>query len=250
MPPLGCGNGGLDWADVKPLIIEAFASLPNLEMVVFEPGAAPSPEQIKVRTQKPDMTRSGALIIKLIELYGIPGYRLKKLEIQKLAYFIQEAGETDLRLNFVKHQFGPYAENLNFPLQRMEGHYIRGYGDRTQTSQVYVLREGQQAAERFLGDHPDAKKRLDQVGQLIWGFETPYGMELLSSIHWVARENPIVKTDPEAAIAAVHSWNARNCTTLSQKSAMLKMGPLHPVVAWVELEIYGVDATTSILPPQ
>jgi O-acetyl-ADP-ribose deacetylase (regulator of RNase III) len=40
IPPLGCGNGGLDWAVVKPLIIEAFVSLPDVQVCLFEPAGA------------------------------------------------------------------------------------------------------------------------------------------------------------------------------------------------------------------
>lgn len=37
MPALGCGLGGLDYQDVKPLIEKAFLSLPNVEVVLFLP---------------------------------------------------------------------------------------------------------------------------------------------------------------------------------------------------------------------
>lgn len=37
IPSLGCGNGGLDWSDVEPLIIEAFEPLTEVEVVVFQP---------------------------------------------------------------------------------------------------------------------------------------------------------------------------------------------------------------------
>ncbi|MEZ4402777.1 MAG: macro domain-containing protein [Kofleriaceae bacterium] len=40
VPPLGCGNGGLDWAEVKPLIVAAFAEVPDVRAVVFEPGTS------------------------------------------------------------------------------------------------------------------------------------------------------------------------------------------------------------------
>jgi hypothetical protein len=76
--------------------------------------------------------------MKLIELYGVPGYRLSLLEIQKLAYFLQWAGEP-LRLHFSKQKYGPYAENLHFVLQRLEGHFLRGYGDRSKEAEVYLL---------------------------------------------------------------------------------------------------------------
>ena len=37
IPALGCGNGGLDWLEVKPLIESAFVELPEVKVVVFEP---------------------------------------------------------------------------------------------------------------------------------------------------------------------------------------------------------------------
>jgi O-acetyl-ADP-ribose deacetylase (regulator of RNase III) len=208
IPPLGCGNGGLDWAKVKPLIEAAFAELPEVKVIVFEPTGAPEVDKIQVATSKPNMTRSRSLLIHLLELYGIPGYRLTMLEVQKLAYFLQAAGEP-LKLRYDRHKYGPYADNLNHALQRIEGHYIRGYGDRSREAEIYVLPEGREAAQTFLETELDAKDRLERVSHLITGFETPYGMEMLATVHWVAQENPQAAKDVEVAIALVHEWSDR-----------------------------------------
>jgi O-acetyl-ADP-ribose deacetylase (regulator of RNase III) len=80
IPPLGCGNGGLDWAVVKPLVIEAFANLPDVQVCLFEPAGAPPVDAIKVATAKPNMTRARALCIQLMDRYGLPGYRLPGLK--------------------------------------------------------------------------------------------------------------------------------------------------------------------------
>lgn len=37
VPPLGCGNGGLNWADVRPRIEAAFTNLPDVNVLLFEP---------------------------------------------------------------------------------------------------------------------------------------------------------------------------------------------------------------------
>ncbi|MFB2978315.1 macro domain-containing protein [Microseira sp. BLCC-F43] len=209
IPPLGCGNGGLNWAAIKPLIESAFTELPDVQVVIFEPSVAPAAEKIRVATPTPNMTRARALFISLLELYGIPGYRLTKLEIQKLAYFLQIAGEP-LKLRYVKHQYGPYAENLYHVLQRLEGHYIRGYGDGTTgNAEIYVLPAGREAAQSFLEKEPDAQKRLERVSRLIDGFETPYGLELLATVHWVAQEEPKAAKDSQVAIALVHQSSDR-----------------------------------------
>ena len=92
MPPLGCGNGGLDWRDVRPLIESAFAELPNTQMQLFSPLGAPEAKTMPVNTQRPAMTISRALFVKVMHQYEALSYRLTLLEIQKLMYFLQEAG--------------------------------------------------------------------------------------------------------------------------------------------------------------
>lgn len=208
VPPLGCGNGGLDWAEVEPRIRAAFAALPDVKVLLYGPQRAPRAGTMSVGTQVPEMTRTRALFVKLIERYCLPGYRLTLLEVQKLAYFLQEAGES-LRLNFVKHKYGPYAENLNFVLQRIEGHFIRGYGDRSQGAQIDLLPQAATKAESLLANDPEAAARLERVGQLIEGFETPYGMELLATVHWVARHELKAADDDQSVVAAVEAWSPR-----------------------------------------
>ncbi|MEG4805338.1 macro domain-containing protein [Microcoleus sp. ARI1-B5] len=225
VPPLGCGNGGLAWKTVKPLIEAAFSELPNVQVLLFEPQATPQADSMLVASEKPHMTRARALFISLLELYGIPGYRLTMLEIQKLAYFLQVAGEP-LRLQYVKGKYGPYANNLNHVLQKLEGHYIRGYGDRSREAQLYVLSEGKIAAREFLDNAADANVRLERVSALINGFETPYGMELLATVHWVVSENREAAEDSARAIELVREWNIR-------KSELFK--PQHIRKAWQRL---------------
>jgi O-acetyl-ADP-ribose deacetylase (regulator of RNase III) len=226
IPPLGCGNGGLDWAVVKPMIVEAFVGLPEVRVHLFEPAGAPAVDEMKVATVQPKMTRSRALCIQLMDRYGLPGYRLSRIEVQKLAYFLQVSGEP-LKLSYVKFHQGPYAHALNHVLQNIEGHYIRGYGDGTQASEIQVMEDGRRSAQLILEQDDEARHHLEQVSYLIDGFETPYGMEMLATLHWVAMEDPQAAIDPEVAIAAVQGWSDR-------KRALFK--PNHLRKAWQRLK--------------
>jgi hypothetical protein len=181
------------------------------------------------------MTRARALLIRLIEQYAIPGYRLSLLEIQKLAYFLQSAGER-LRLKFAKHKYGPYAENLNHLLQRMEGHYVRGYGDRSRQSEIYLLPDAARPAAEFLADDPEASARLQRISHLIEGFETPYGMELLATVHWVVQEDHAIKDDIAAITARVDEWSPRKHNLFT---------PEHIRKAWQRLHDQGWLSHTS-----
>ncbi len=208
VPPLGCGNGGLDWSEVRPRIERAFEALPGVEVLLFEPDGAPVADEMRVRTKRPDMTPGRAILIAVMERYQGIGYRLTLLEIQKLAYLLQRAGE-QLKLNYVKDKYGPYAENLNFVLQATEGHFTRGYGDRSRGAEIAVLPDGIQEASNFLQGHEESLHRLERVSRLIEGFETPHGMELIATVDWAVHELGNTGRDLGQVVAAVHSWNER-----------------------------------------
>jgi O-acetyl-ADP-ribose deacetylase (regulator of RNase III) len=211
LPPLGCGNGGLEWSEVAPLIESAFAKLPNVQVLLFEPHGAPQAESMRIATAKPSLTRARALLIRLMDLYRIPGYSLSLLEIQKLAYFLQFAGEP-MKLRYVTHKYGPYADNLNHVLQALDGHYIRGYGDRSRRPEITLLPEGVEEARLFLSVFPEAEERLERTRRLIEGFESPYGMELLASVLWIVEENPQAAMDLSQVITGIQEWSSRKRT--------------------------------------
>jgi len=226
IPPLGCGLGGLDWNRVQPMIEDAFADFPEVEVILFEPAGAPEAEAMPIGTSRPKMTVARALFIKLMEQYLQLDYRLTLLEIQKLAYFLQESGEP-LRLRYEAAMYGPYAPNLNKVLEVLEGHMIRGYGDTQKPDvEIELLPGAVEEADRFLEDRSDVRERLDRVGNLIAGFETPYGMELLASVHWVASHDRNPAATSDAAIRKIAAWNER-------KSRMFK--PDHIQSAWNRL---------------
>jgi O-acetyl-ADP-ribose deacetylase (regulator of RNase III) len=227
VPPLGCGNGLLSWWEVRPIIEKAFEGAPDVHVLLFEPRGAPEPKAMPVRTKPPNMTAGRALVIELMRQYAALGYSRTLLEVQKLAYFLQEAGEP-LKLRYEAGLYGPYAANLNKVLERIEGHFIRGYGDSQRPeAQIDLMPGAVEKSEAFLAKRPDSSARLQRVADLIAGFETPYGMELLSTVHWVAKHgSPPAKASDEA-VAAVHAWSDR-------KRAMFK--PDHIRVAWQRLE--------------
>ena len=115
----------------------------------------------------------------------------------------------DPQLQFTKGPYGPYAENLRHVLTRIEGHFIIGHGDAADEPDKPIEPKpgAVKAAEAFLADHPRIQKRFDRAARLIEGYETPFGMELLSTVHWVARHEGA--SDPDQALKRVYGWNDR-----------------------------------------
>lgn len=225
IPPLGCGNGGLDWEDVRPLIEQAFADLPDVEVRLFEPTGAPDAKSMEVRTKRPSMTRGRAAVLKLVDTYRSLNYGLSRLEVQKLAYFLQMAGE-NLRLIFEKNEYGPYSDTLRHVLNRMEGHFIRGVGDGVVESEIEPYADALTEANEFLTAEGDRvlDEHVRRVATLIDGFQSPYGMELLATVHWVATHYDT--SGPEDAIKAIAGWSPR-------KERLMQ--PAHIAAAWERL---------------
>ena len=190
IPPLGCGNGGLNWNEVKELMLEKLSLLNDkIEILIYEPSHSPNAKDIPISTKKPDLTPIKTALIYLIKIYKDPGYGLTKLEIQKLMYFLQETGEY-LKLQYKKGNFGPYANNLNHLLESMEGHYLTGFGDRTESTNISILEINIPNILSLIQMNPKIYHNTLKVKSLIEGYETPYGLELLSTVHWLyAHEN-------------------------------------------------------------
>ncbi len=207
IPPLGSGLGGLNWADVRPRIEAALRGVNDLRVIVFEPNSAPVATKSR---EVPNMSPGRAALVVLIHRYlgGLMDPFVTLLEIHKLMYFMQEAGEP-LRLKYAKAPYGPYAENLRHVLHAVEGHLVSGYADGGDApdKQIELVPGAVQDAETFLNDKRETVSRFDRVGKLVEGFETPFGLELLATVHWVAtRENAM---DAEDAAAKVYAWNER-----------------------------------------
>jgi O-acetyl-ADP-ribose deacetylase (regulator of RNase III) len=215
IPPLGAGLGGLDWADVRPRIERALSSLDTIRIVVFEPlptgDPGTTPElQIPRGGDPPVMTPGRAALIGLVDRYqrGLLDPFVTLLEIHKLTYFMQESGEP-LRLRFVPAPYGPYAENLRHVLRAVNGYFISGYGDIDERPdrRVVLIEGAAELGRGVLVSNSGTAQRFERVADLVEGFETPYGLELLATVHWVAKHDG-AKT-AEEAVPATYSWGSR-----------------------------------------
>lgn len=216
IPALGCELGGLDWDDVRPLIVDAVTKIPRLRATLYEPNPKVAFESSK--PQRPiSMTLARAVAVSLTSAYlraGI-GLFITNLEIQKLMYFMQVAGETRLRLELIKGAYGPYAANLRHVLRDMSGRYINGYEDIGDApGDMFTLAEGAQAeADQYLASEPDTLRRLDEVARLVDGFESQLGLEVLATVHWVATE--LNTHQLEEVASGVMNWNSRKCAMMN-----------------------------------
>ncbi len=210
IPPLGSGLGGLDWSKVKKLIEQSLKDLPDVDIQVFEPNGMSPDKRVNNSTEVPAMTAGRAALVGLMHRYqtALLDPTITLLEVHKLMYFLQNAGEP-LRLRFVKAHYGPYAENLRHLLIAIEGHFVAGYADGGDTpdKQLMLVPGVLKDAKYVLEKNSATYKRFERVAKLVEGFETPVGLELLSTVHWLMKEEHIVKHDD--LVKAMYDWVPR-----------------------------------------
>jgi len=206
IPPLGSGLGGLDWAEVRVRMQAALEGLGDVKIVIYEPGGGPADRQFNQSTDVPKMTAGRAVLVKLMEryLHGLLDPFVTLLETHKLMYFMQAAGEP-LNLKFDEAFYGPYANNLRHVLNAIEGHMISGYidGGDEPGKQLELVPGAIEDAEAFLEKCPETNARFRKVADLVEGFESGFGLELLSTVHWIAtKESARTMDDIEKRVYA------------------------------------------------
>ncbi|MEO5686205.1 MAG: macro domain-containing protein [Burkholderiaceae bacterium] len=211
IPPLGSGLGGLEWSEVLPRIEAAMQALPDVRIRIYEPKGAPQTDRMQHSREVPRMTAGRAALVELMNRYvqGLLDPVISLLEIHKLMYFMQVAGEP-LRLSYVKAPFGPYAGNLRHVLQKIEGHMVAGYADGGDAPDkpLTLVPGAIGEASSFLAQHAETRARFDRVGDLVAGFESPFGLELLSTVHWIAKQS-IGPHSLDEVVRETHAWNDR-----------------------------------------
>ena len=230
LPPLGCGFGGLRWEDVRPLIERAFESVPDVAVHLFAPGQVVPADESIIRTPKPAMNAWRAALIKILKSYSSLGFEASHIEAQKLIYFLVQAGEP-LKSKFIKGIYGPYDEGMKYGIQAMDGHYVRGFGEGAREQVVTLAPNATIEADDFISTAErasEARSRIERVTCLIEGFETPYGLELLATLHWVVSSEGASNIDE--AIQRVWDWNPRKRMVMKES---------HLRIAWKRLEEEG-----------
>lgn len=213
LPPLGCGNGGLDWDMVRPRIEAALAELDDVQVLVFEPTA--EYQNVAKRSGVEKLTPARALIAELVRRYWVLGIECSLLEVQKLAWLMErhilEHGlKNPLVLQFQPHRYGPYSDRLRHLLNGLDGSYLHSEKRINDASPEEVVWFDESRRERLGAYLRSAEARpyaevLEEVDALIDGFQSPLGMEVLTTLDWlISREQ--VEPTVEAIKEGLRHW--------------------------------------------
>jgi len=204
IPPLGSGNGRLEWRDVRSQIETALADLQDVDILVYEPTSKYQNVAKKKGVQK--LTPARALIAELVRQYWVPGIECTLLEIQKLAWFLERnierlAPDNPLNLQFEANRYGPYANRLEHLLNALDGSYLhcdKRIADAGPTDIIWFDDARKEHVQTYLkgAEAKPYARALESTSWLIDGFQSPLGMELLSTVDWlISKEGCIADLD-------------------------------------------------------
>lgn len=223
IPPLGAGNGGLDWAEIKLHIEQTLGDLQGVEIIVFEPTA--KYQNVAKCQGVEQLTPARALIAELVRRYWVLGMECSLLEIQKLAWFLERAIEAEgvdnpLDLRFEANSYGPYADRLRHLLNGLDGSYLKSekrINDCGPLDTIWFNDAKREKVALYLKtEAKDYLPALEKTAALIDGFESPFGMELLATVDWLLFQSQ-VNPDPASVMEGVRNWSG------SKSSAQRKL---------------------------
>ena len=212
LPPLGAGNGKLDWGQVRPEIEYALSDLTDVEITVFEP--VERYQNVSKRRGVEKLTPARALVAELIRRYSVMGFECTMLEVQKLAWFAERwflrlNHDNVLNLQFAQNRYGPYAYRLAHMLDAIDGSYIHCAKRVADSGPNDVLwfdfARSDQVAAYLKSSGKEMLPVIERTAELIDGFESPLGLELLSTVDWIVSRDG-VEPSVSAVREAVTNW--------------------------------------------
>ena len=211
IPPLGCGNGGLKWEIVKPMMDKYLGEIANVAILIYEPNDAVK-EILQKEAHKKGikLTPARAMLLYALFKYERLGEVATIFSANKLAYFLQKSGEP-LRLQFVPYLYGPYAQAIEKVLYSLNGKYLSGMEQMKAKAfePLQLNYDTYDEIEKYVNTNLSSgqKQRLENVFSIIEGFENTLSLEILSSSHFLISENP--KLTEDQLFEKIQEWNER-----------------------------------------
>ena len=202
IPPLGCGNGGLDWSEVRPLIVSALQNVDGINAIVYEPAS--KYQNVAKRTGVQKLTPARALVAEMVRRYCLLGIDCSILEVQKLGWFLERGVRRHqivdpLNFRFQANRYGPYSRNLTQLLDSLDGSYLRcdkRLADAGPLDLIWFNEIRLERLQAYLnsGEGKEFSHVLEWASTAVDGFESPLGMELLATVDWMMQNDGIEPT--------------------------------------------------------
>ena len=214
VPPLGAGNGGLDWSRVKT-IIEKHLSAVDCQVLVYQPNYV---VQEALRKERVALTPARAMLLAVLYDLVRSGEFVSEFAAEKVAYFLQRFGAKDVfKLEFQPNFYGPYSSKVKHVLYYLNGSYLSGYSskDKKPFDELSLVMDAEKDVLSFLAEkkETDYTDIVDKTKQFLQGFYSAFGLELLSTIDFIAQKQ--ATNDITLITQQLEQWSDRKKTMFS-----------------------------------
>ncbi len=222
IPPLGSGNGGLEWEKVKKIIHQYLSNL-STDILVYEPTPYIK-EQLKKERVK--LTKARALLLYVLYDLVRNGEYVSEFSSEKVTYFLQRFGAKKyFRLTYQPKFYGPYSGKVRFILNVLNGSYIMGYSDMSKKpfEPLTIIADGYEEVKHYVESDLELKQIANHTVTFLNGFYSDFALELLSSIDFIAQK----KKTLDQHIISEALWNDRKKSLFSSNTKYLKVSLQH-----------------------
>ncbi len=234
IPPLGCGNGGLKWDKVKPMIEKYLSGLQDVDIIVYEPNEQVK-QILKAQNSKREtkLSPAKAMLLYTMFYYDSLGENTSLFIANKLAYFLQRLGESSLKsLKFTAHHYGPYSVQVEHMVHDLNGKFIKGLEQ--MEAKAFEPLELQYDKLQEVSDYVKGELSLQQrniirqLTKLIDGYQSALSLEILATVDFIKKQNPGISK--EHAIIKIKNWSERKSQLFQDK---------YLDIAWQHLDEYS-----------
>lgn len=212
IPPLGSGNGGLEWELVKKIIHD---KLDNIEtkIIIYEPT-----KEIKevLKKERAKLTEARALLLYVLYDMVKQGEYVSEFSSEKVCYFLQKFGaEKYFKLKFIPNFYGPYSGKVKYILNILNGNYITGFSDMSKKpfDPLMLVADGYETVVNFINQKSELKEIGDKTKEFLEGFYSDFALELLSSIDYIMNTHEVF--EPDEIKKQLEKWSDRKRSMFS-----------------------------------
>lgn len=214
IPPLGAGNGGLNWNKVK-LILEKYLTGLDCEIHIYEPSAV---IQEVLKKERVKLTPARAMLLAVLYDLVRNGEFVSEFTAEKIAYFLQRFGAKDIfKLEYQPNFYGPYSGKVKHVLYYLNGSYIMGYSskDKKPFEELGLVQDAEVDVNGFLNkpENIEYKSIVEKTKNFLTGFYSTFGLELLSTIDFIIADKKV--NTVEDITSQLQQWSNRKKTLFS-----------------------------------
>lgn len=205
IPPLGCGNGGLRWYEVKKIIEDKIVDLSEqYDFVIYEPSLS-----YQATPKNPPKINLSGLILLDIRLNL---QRFNSLRLQKAGYFTNYYYQEEY-FKFDKWKYGPYSHPIDIVARDIR-EYQNYYNIKTSQEtfdQVYQVICSKKIVEKYNELHQAVEKATEFVNEI----KTDKKLEGIATVLYLVQNGE--SKDKEHLVTAFKDWSEDKANRFSKK---------------------------------